>query len=365
MIRFFLQGPGPRARPALRAALLLAGVAMAVGSLAAMSLNAAPGGDVIDAKRGQIRALEAEVQRIDAQASDAADAHAAAVRRARDLRARIAETSRGLAETRAARVVALERLSERVVGLYAQDTPSLIEVLLASGGLTAAIDTQDALEAIGDRDRRIVEQIDATKARLTRLKADLESDRAAVEASVAESESRLSELRGLIGDRRAVIDDAQAALDRLVADDAQRRAGAAARARAAAAEAAAERALLRRSEPSAPAPSAPTVEAAPAPAAPAAPAAATRRRCVRRARADRPVRVGRQPEGGVGQRPVPGQVPVRPRHLAVARGLGRSGRRDRGRAGSHRCAPLRPPRPRALAGLRLPMRGSSPGPCAT
>ena len=269
MIRFFLQGPVPRARLALRAALLLAGVAMAVGSLAAMSVNAAPGGDVIDAKRGQIRALEAEVQRIDAQASDAADAHAAAVRRARDLRARIAETSRGLAEARAARVVALERLSERVVGLYAQDTPSLIEVLLASGGLTAAIDTQDALEAIGDRDRRIVEQIDATKARLTRLRADLESDRAAVAASVGESASRLAELRGLIGDRRAVIDDAQAALDRLVADDAQRRAGAAARTRAAAAEAAAERALLRRAEPSAPAPSAPTVEAAPAPAAPA------------------------------------------------------------------------------------------------
>ena len=180
MNRPFLQGPVPRARPVLRAALLMAGVAMAVGSLAAMSLNAAPGGDVVGAKRGQVRALEAEVLRIDAQAAQAADAHAAAVARARDLRARIADTTRGLAEARAARAIAIQRLSDRVVGLYAQDTPSLIEVLLASGGLTAAMDTQDAIEAIGEQDRAIVDGLDATKARLTRLKADLEGDRTAV-----------------------------------------------------------------------------------------------------------------------------------------------------------------------------------------
>ena len=276
MTRTLLQDPVPRARAALRAALVVVGIGVALGSIAAVGLNAAPGNDVIGAKRGQVRALEAEVQRIDAQASDAADAHANAVRRAQDLRARIADTTRGLEETRAARAVALRRLSERVVGLYAQDTPSLIEVLLASGGLTAAIDTQNALERIGQQDRAIVEQIDTTKTRLTRLKAELESDRVSVQASVTESASRIAELRGLIGDRRAVLDDAQAALDRLVADDAQRRAGVAARARAAAAEAAAERALLRRAEPTTPAatpaaPGAPAVEAVSVPAVPAAP----------------------------------------------------------------------------------------------
>lgn len=265
MNRFFLQGPVPRARPALRAALLVAGLAVAVGSLAAMSLRAAPGGDVIGAKRGQVRALEAEVLRIDAQANEAADAHAAAVQRARDLRARITETARGLAEARAARAIALRRLSERVVGLYAQDTPSLIEVLLASGGLTAAMDTQDAIEAIGEQDRAIVESIDATKARLTRLKADLEGDRAGVEASVAESADRLAELRGLIGDRRAALHDARGALDTLVAN----RAGAASDARAAAADAAAERALLRRATPAPSAGAAP--DSGPAPATDAAP----------------------------------------------------------------------------------------------
>lgn len=266
MNRPTLQGPVPRPRHRLRGVILMAGIAVAVGSLAAMSLLAAPG-DVIDAKRGEIRVLEAEVLRIDAQAADAADAHAAAVRRADELRERIAETNRGLAEARAARTVAVERLSERIRGLYTEEPPSLVEIVLASGGLTAAVDTQRAIEAIGEQDAGIVTQIQETRARLTRLRAELQGDRSAVEASVSESAARLAELRGLISDRRRVLDDAQATLDRLVAGDRERRA-----ARVAAAEAAAERALLRRADPGTPAAADPAPGSEPAPAADPAPA---------------------------------------------------------------------------------------------
>ena len=271
MNRPTLQGPVPRSRPGFRAAILTAGIAVVVGSLAAMSLLAAPG-DVIDAKRGEIRMLEAEVLRIDAQAAGAADAHAAAVRRAGELRARIAETNRALGEARAARAVAVTRLSERIRGLYTEEPPSLVEIVLTSGGLTDAVDTQRAIEAIGDQDARIVAQIQETRTRLTRLRAELEGDRAAVDASVSESAARLAELRGLISDRRGVLDDAQATLDRLVAGDRERNA------RLAAAEAAAERALLRRAAPADPAvsadpaPDADPASAEPAPAPTAAPA---------------------------------------------------------------------------------------------
>ncbi len=260
-----LHGPVPRSRPGVRAAILMVGIAVAAGSLAAMSLLAAPG-DVIDATRGEIRVLEAEVLRIDAEAAGAADAHAAAVRRADDLRARIAETNRGLAEARASRAVAVERLSDRIRGIYTEETPSLVEIVLASGGITAAVETQRAIESIGDQDARIVSQLQEARARLTRLRAELQGDRAAVEASVDESAARLAELRGLIADRRSVLDDAQATLDRLVAGDRERRA-----ARVAAAEAAAERALVRGADPDPPATaSEPSSSPDPAPAAPAA-----------------------------------------------------------------------------------------------
>ncbi len=276
-----LQGLQPRARTGLRAALIVAGVAVAVGSLAALTVSAgaAPGGDVIGAKRGHIRVLEAEVLRIDAQASSAADAHAAAVRRADELHAQIAATERGLAEARRDRAIALDRLSKRIVGLYTQDTPSLVEVVLSSGDLSTVADTQEALEAVGRQDQGMLDRIRTTRQRLTRLHAELEGDREAADAAVTESAARMNRLRELISSRRAVLDEAQAGLDRLVA----RRAARAAAARSAAAEAAAERALLRRADPStAPAPSssaslaptaatAPTAGPAPAAAASAAP----------------------------------------------------------------------------------------------
>jgi peptidoglycan hydrolase CwlO-like protein len=165
----------------------------------------------------------------------------------------------------------VERLSARIRGIYTEEPPTLVEIVLASGGLTAAVDTQRAIEAIGDQDARIVAQLQEARARLTRLRAELQGDRAAVEASVSESASRLAELRGLIADRRGVLDDAQATLDQLVAGDRERRA-----ARVAAAEAAAERALLRRADPTQPAAAdpapAPTGSPAPATTEPAAPA---------------------------------------------------------------------------------------------
>ena len=217
-----------------------------MASIAAAGLNAAPSDDVIDARRGAIRALEVEILRIDAEAGAAADAHAASARRAADLSARVTETARALSEARAARSVALERLSARIVGLYGQQPSSLVEVILASGGLSAAADTQEVVEAVAEQDRGIVEQIEATRERLARVHADLLDSRAAVEASVVESRTRLGELEALIGRRRLVLDDAQTALDRIVVRDARRRG---AEERAAAAAAAVERDLLQRAEP--------------------------------------------------------------------------------------------------------------------
>ncbi len=262
MNRLSPQGPSLRPRLVMRAALVVACVAAAMGSVAAMTLRAAPATDVIDGKRGQIRVLEAEIQRIDTDATAAADAHAAALGRADRLRARIADTTRGLTEARAARSVALARLSERIVGLYRREPPSLVEIVLSSGGLAAAADTQSALEAVGAQDRHIVDQIAATRKRLSRLKTALLDDRAAVEASVADSGRRLTELRSLLTSRRGVLDEAQVALGGLVAQGRRDRAAAA---RATAAAAVVERDLLRRADPAPAAAEPPAQESTPAP----------------------------------------------------------------------------------------------------
>ena len=258
--------------------LTVLGVAVLVGALAAIGGTAAPATQVLDSRRDQIRTLEAEVQRIDESARTAADAHAAAVRRADELRARIAATNASLAEARRAHAVSVQRLSDRVVALYRTEDPSLMEIVLSSGDLSDALDAQQALEQIGVNDRRIVAQLEGTRAQLSGLRAELESSRAGVEANVREKADRLADLEGLIADRRAALDEARTALDALIRQEERRQAVAAARERAAAASAAAEegaeRDLLRRAGAEPATPTTPATPAAPASAPAPAPAAA-------------------------------------------------------------------------------------------
>ena len=239
---------------------MVLGAALTVGTLAAFAVHAAPAS--VNAKRAQVRSLEAEIQGIDARAGAAADAHAEAVRRADDLRARIAQTTRELAATRAARAEALQRLSDRLVAIYREEPPTLIELVLSSGDLSQAVDAQQALEVIGAGDKRMVNRLGATRTRLTALAKDLSRDRGAADAEVAATRARQQELDGLIARRRAVLDDAQSQLDAGLS-----RARAARQARAAAvAQARGERdmeAALRRRAQAGPSPAAtPTAPAA-------------------------------------------------------------------------------------------------------
>jgi peptidoglycan hydrolase CwlO-like protein len=218
-----------------------------------------------------VRTLEAELLGIDEQAAAAATAHADARRRAAELRERIAQTTASLREARVAHAIAVQRLSDRLVAIYAQPRPSLVEVIFTSGGLSAAVDAQRTLEAIGAADAAVVSRLEGTRDRLTNLRAELGADREEAEASVAAARSRMADLQGLLSERRAVLGRARAGLDALLARQAA--SGAARRASRRAVEAAgdrAEEALLRRADPSAPAaapsPPAPASEAAGAPA---------------------------------------------------------------------------------------------------
>ena len=262
--------PGPRRFRRVAAAMALAA---ALGGASAIALHAAPGGpatQVIDGVRAQVRTLEAELVRLDAEAGGAAEEHAEAQRRADAVRERIAETVDALREAREAHERAVERLSDRLVALYVEEPPTLVEVVLGSGGLSGAVDAQAGIEAITDGDRRIVGALEDTERRLTRVRAELVDERSEADAAVSEAGARLAEMERLLRGRRAVLDQATATLDDLVAQEQRRREAPAARRERAAAIGAAgrrvEETVRRRAHPGAePAPS----SAAPAPAAPA------------------------------------------------------------------------------------------------
>lgn len=272
MSRIHLTGPCPGPRRGLYGLLATLALGLAAGAVSSGTLSAAPGVDVIDAQRGHIRQLEADVQRIDGRAADAADAHARAQRRVDGLRARIARTSTAITRAEADHAIAVKRLSQRLVALYRAEPPTLFEVLVSSGGLGEALDTEQSLEAIGSADKRIVESLSASRARLTALRAEMVSSRRDAEANARTASRRLAELRGLLSSRNAVLARAQATLDGMIAARTRAQRAAAIRRQRAAVAAAnrrAEAALLRRARTVASAPAPTPVAAAAAAASPA------------------------------------------------------------------------------------------------
>ena len=274
--------PGPRPRRGALAALALAAVLATIPAIALRAAPAGPATDVIEGARAQVRGQEAELTRLDQEAAAAAAAHAAARDRAGAVRARIRETAAGLREARAAHGEAVARLSRRLVALYVDQPPSLVQVLLTSGDLTETVDAQRTLEAINDGDARIVASLERTQARLTRVRAELLDQRRAADAAVADAADRLASMESLLASRRAVLERAKATLDRVVARQATREAPAARRERDAAIEAAGRRVeetvreRARAEAPAAPAqaaPAAPAPSTSPAPSAPADPLA--------------------------------------------------------------------------------------------
>ena len=261
--------PSPTGLRRSRALAALALVA-ALAAVPAIALRAAPGGSgtVIEGARAQVRALEAELVRLGDEAAAAAGAHAAAQERVDALRARIRETTAALREARRAHGVAERRLADRLVSLDVEEPPTLVEVVLSSGGIAEAADAQASLEAISAGDGRIVDSLEAARERLARVRGELLDQREEAGAALREAQARLVRMDGLLRSRRAVLEQAKATLDGLVAQERRRREPPAARReRDAAIDAAGRRVeeTVRRS-------ATPDAAPAPAPAATAAPA---------------------------------------------------------------------------------------------
>jgi hypothetical protein len=254
------------------------GLALAALSLVALfgagGLGAAPDLDPLDARREQVRALEAELSRIDAEAGAAADAHAAAAQRLRQLRAGIARNGRASRSTRAAHIVVRDRLADRLVAIYTRRDPGALEVLLATGNLSDAVAVRDVQERVGRRDAALVAELRDTRARLAAIRRALVAERAEAVTVADHARERLAEVEILLDRRRLVLDRARSSLDGLI----ERRARAAALARARVAAEAAARARARA------VPDATATPPAPAPATPETPEPA-----------DRPVRAGAGP----------------------------------------------------------------------
>jgi hypothetical protein len=215
---------GSRSLPAL------AGLATLLAAVAAPAASAA---GPIETERVGIRALEVELSTLDARTGGALAAEeraTSALSAARaQVRANAAELRRLRREHRAAQVL----LAKRLVAIYRHRPPSLIEILLSTGGLASTLDASRSLQRIGELDDGVVRQLEGTRRRMAAARVALLAERRAAAQALVVATARRRRLQAVAEDRRAALERSRRTLGALSAQEARRRAAAAAQARAA------------------------------------------------------------------------------------------------------------------------------------
>ncbi len=202
------------------AVALLAVVALlALGAPLALTEPAA-----IEAKRAELHRIQDQLNAINAQVESAAEAYNGAQYELGKVEDRIDENTALTRQT--VRDLARERqvLARRLRAIYATPPPSLADVILTTGSISAAADELDVLDEVGRQDAAVVAGLHDHKAMLARLRAQLVADRRAAEDQVAAKAREKAKVEGLLAQRKAVFDNASADLRRMLKAEKERRA---------------------------------------------------------------------------------------------------------------------------------------------
>ena len=177
---------------------------------------AAPEPAAIERQRADVARIQSELSAIDAQVERASEAYNGARYRLGIVRTRIEQNRRQIRGTEADLDGARRVLGQRLRDIYVTPMPTLVEVVVESGGITAATDELDLLDAIGERDAGVVSTLKGSKARLEALRAELLSDERQAAAAVGEAAAQKDRVEGLLAQRRAVLDNVKGELRRMI-----------------------------------------------------------------------------------------------------------------------------------------------------
>lgn len=186
----------------------------------------------IEAKRAEVARIQDQLDAINRQVESAAEAYNGARYELGQVNERIGQNTALTKQT--ARDITHEQgvLAQRLRGIYATPQPSLGEILLTSGSLTAATDEMDLLDRVGDQDAEVVDGLREHKATLARLRVQLVADRQTAADQVAAKAREKAKVEGLLAQRQAVLDSASSELRGLLKAEKERKARAAAAAAA-------------------------------------------------------------------------------------------------------------------------------------
>lgn len=186
----------------------------------------------IEAKRAEVARIQADLDAINTQVEAAAEAYNGARYELGQVTERIQENAAATKQTERDLDASRAVLAERLRGLYATPEPSLAEVLIASGSITAAADQIALLDRVGEQDADVVSGLRSQKAKLAELRVQLVEDRKTATEAVATKAAQKEKVESLLSQRRAVLDSASDELKGLLRAEEQRKAAEAAAAAA-------------------------------------------------------------------------------------------------------------------------------------
>ncbi|HVH00827.1 MAG TPA: hypothetical protein VM844_08665, partial [Miltoncostaeaceae bacterium] len=184
---------------------------------------AAPEPAAIKEKRAQVARIQSELAAIDAQVEQASEAYNGARYELGLVKVRIERNKRQIAGTAADLERARGVLAQRLRSIYVSPPPTLAEVLVETGSITAATDELDLLDQIGERDAGVVSTLKDTKARLEGLRAELLSDERQAAAAVDEAAAQKQRVEGLLAQRQAVLDNVKGELAQMIKAEQERK----------------------------------------------------------------------------------------------------------------------------------------------
>jgi peptidoglycan DL-endopeptidase CwlO len=184
----------------------------------------------VEAKRAEVARIQSELASIDAQVGAAAEAYNGAVYELDQVQTRIVENRKSIAETEKDLVTTRAMLAERLRDLYKTPEPSLAEVLITSGSISAAADKLDLLDRVGQQDAQVVEGLRTNRQRLGELRQQLLDDEQTAQNAVAAKQAQKEKVEGLLRQRQQVLDGVKGELAQLLKaeEERQRREAAAA-----------------------------------------------------------------------------------------------------------------------------------------
>jgi cell wall-associated NlpC family hydrolase len=198
--------------------LILLAALLAFGASVATTEPAA-----IEAKRAEVARIQGELDAINTQVEAAAEAYNGAqyklglvTDRIDENTARAKQTERDLDTTR-------KVLADRLRGLYATPEPSLAEVLITSGSITAAADQIALLDRVGEQDAQVVSGLREHKALLAKLREQLIKDKATATDAVAAKAREKAKVESLLAQRQSVLDNASSELKGLLKAEQERK----------------------------------------------------------------------------------------------------------------------------------------------